>query len=397
METKEIKTIKLRRGKEESLERHHPWVFSGAIQQLPDGLEEGDLVRVVTGAGDLVGVGHWQIGSISVRMLAFGAESLPDDFFDTRLRDAWLLRRALGLIRQDNNSFRLVHGEGDYIPGLIVDVYADTAVVQAHTPGMHFMRRRVAQALTELPGLPVKNVYYKSETTLPFKARLDPVNEYLAGGYEGSVALENGLRFNIDWLRGQKTGFFLDQRSNRALLEHYARGRKVLNMFCYTGGFSVYALRGGAELVHSVDSSTKAIALTEANADLNFPADRRHEAFATDAFRYLDDMANGAYDLVILDPPAFVKHRGALQNGLRGYRRLNAQAFRKIAPGGVLFTFSCSQLVSKDMFRMSVFSAAEQAGRRVRILHQLTQAPDHPVDICHPEGEYLKGLVLYVE
>lgn len=392
-----MKTIKLRKGKEESLLRHHPWVFSGAIASLPDGLEEGDLVRVESFGGENIGVGHWQIGSIAVRMLAFGDKELPDDYFPSRLLNAWKLRRELGLISDRNNSFRLVHGEGDFLPGLIVDVYADTAVMQAHSPGMHFQRREIAQALTELPGLPVKNVYYKSETTLPYKARLDPVDEYLAGGYEGSVAMENGLRFNIDWLRGQKTGFFLDQRDNRALLEHYAHGRKVLNMFCYTGGFSVYALRGGAELVHSVDSSTKAIALTEANADLNFPGDKRHEAYATDAFRYLDDMKKDSYDLIILDPPAFVKHRGALQNGLRGYRRLNAAAFNKIAPGGLLFTFSCSQLVSKDMFRMSVFSAAAQSGRNVRILHQLTQAPDHPVDISHPEGEYLKGLVLSVD
>lgn len=392
-----MKTIKLRKGKEESLLRHHPWVFSGAIASLPDGLEEGDMVRVESFGGENIGVGHWQIGSIAVRMLAFGEKELPDDYFPSRLLNAWKLRRELGLISDRNNSFRLVHGEGDFLPGLIVDVYADTAVMQAHSPGMHFQRREIAQALTELPGLPIKNVYYKSETTLPYKARLDPVDEYLAGGYEGSVAMENGLRFNIDWLRGQKTGFFLDQRDNRALLEHYAHGRKVLNMFCYTGGFSVYALRGGAELVHSVDSSTKAIALTEANADLNFPGDKRHEAYATDAFRYLDDMEKDSYDLIILDPPAFVKHRGALQNGLRGYRRLNAAAFNKIAPGGLLFTFSCSQLVSKDMFRMSVFSAAAQSGRNVRILHQLTQAPDHPVDISHPEGEYLKGLVLSVD
>lgn len=392
-----LKSIRLRKGKEESLMRRHPWVFSGAIQSLPDAIEEGDLVRVETYEGETIGVGHWQIGSIAVRMLDFGVENLPDDFFASRLRDAWQLRRRLGLIRSDNNSFRLIHGEGDFIPGLIVDVYADTAVMQAHSPGIHFCRRTIAGALTELPGLPIKNVYYKSETTLPYKAHLDPVDEYLAGSYEGSVAIENGLRFNIDWLRGQKTGFFLDQRSNRALLEQYADGRKVLNMFCYTGGFSVYAMRGGAELVHSVDSSTKAIALTEANIDLNYPSDNRHEAFATDAFRFLDDMDASTYDLIVLDPPAFVKHRGALQNGLRGYRRLNAKAFEKITPGGLLFTFSCSQLVNKDMFRMSVFSAAAQAGRKVRILHQLTQAPDHPVDICHPEGEYLKGLVLYVE
>ncbi len=379
------------------MQRHHPWVFSGAIQSLPEGLEEGDLVIVETSSGETVGVGQWQIGSIAVRMLLFGATALPDDFFAVRLRNAWQMRKDLNLIRSDNDAFRLVHGEGDYLPGLIVDVYGNTAVMQAHTPGIHFMRRRIAGALTELPGLPIKNVYYKSETTLPYKAHLDPVNEYLAGDFDGALATENGLRFNIDWLRGQKTGFFLDQRENRSLLQQYAHGRKVLNMFCYTGGFSVYALRGNAQLVHSVDSSTKAIALTEANVDLNFPGDKRHEAYATDAFRFLDDMEDSAYDLIILDPPAFVKHRGAIQNGLRGYRRLNTAALRKIAPGGILFTFSCSQLVNKDMFRMSVFSAAEQAGRKVRILHQLTQAPDHPVDICHPEGEYLKGLVLYVQ
>lgn len=392
-----MKTIRLRKGKEESLQRHHPWVFSGAIQSLPEGLEEGDLVIVETSSGETVGVGQWQIGSIAVRMLLFGATALPDDFFAVRLRNAWQMRKDQNLIRPDNDAFRLVHGEGDYLPGLIVDVYGNTAVMQAHTPGIHFMRRRIAGALTELPGLPIKNVYYKSETTLPYKAHLDPVNEYLAGDFDGALATENGLRFNIDWLRGQKTGFFLDQRENRSLLQQYAHRRKVLNMFCYTGGFSVYALRGNAQLVHSVDSSTKAIALTEANVDLNFPGDKRHEAYATDAFRFLDDMEDSAYDLIILDPPAFVKHRGAIQNGLRGYRRLNTAALRKIAPGGILFTFSCSQLVNKDMFRMSVFSAAEQAGRKVRILHQLTQAPDHPVDICHPEGEYLKGLVLYVQ
>ena len=379
------------------MQRHHPWVFSGAIQSLPEGLEEGDLVIVETSSGETVGVGQWQIGSIAVRMLLFGATALPDDFFAVRLHNAWQMRKDLNLIRPDNDAFRLVHGEGDYLPGLIVDVYGNTAVMQAHTPGIHFMRRRIAGALTELPGLPIKNVYYKSETTLPYKAHLDPVNEYLVGDFDGALATENGLRFNIDWLRGQKTGFFLDQRENRSLLQQYAHGRKVLNMFCYTGGFSVYALRGNAQLVHSVDSSTKAIALTEANVDLNFPGDKRHEAYATDAFRFLDDMEDSAYDLIILDPPAFVKHRGAIQNGLRGYRRLNTAALRKIAPGGILFTFSCSQLVNKDMFRMSVFSAAEQAGRKVRILHQLTQAPDHPVDICHPEGEYLKGLVLYVQ
>ena len=392
-----LPVIRLRKGKNESLQRQHPWIFSGAIATLPEGLEEGDLVRIETAEGETVGVGHWQIGSIAVRMLEFGTDTLDADYFSRRLLGAWRLRQRLGLLSDSNNCFRLVHGEGDFLPGLIVDIYADTAVVQAHSPGMHFSRMEIAAALTELPGLPVKNVYYKSETTLPYKAHLDPVNDYLAGSYEGSVALENGLKFNIDWLRGQKTGFFVDQRENRELLRRYAPGRDVLNMFCYTGGFSVYALSGGASTVHSVDSSTKAIALTEANVELNFGKDSRHEAFATDAFRFLADMERDRYDLMVLDPPAFVKRRGALKNGLTGYRRLNAAAFEKIRSGGVLFTFSCSQLVSKEMFRMAVFSAARQADRRVRILHQLTQAPDHPVDICHPEGEYLKGLVLYVE
>jgi 23S rRNA (cytosine1962-C5)-methyltransferase len=375
------KIIRLKKGKDESLARRHPWVFSGAINH----------------GGELIGCGHYQIGSIAVRMLEFGADTLPDDFFSSRLCNAWELRKLLGLVSERNNCFRLVHGEGDYLPGLIVDVYGDTAVVQAHSPGMHFCRFDIAGALTELPGLNIKNVYYKSETTLPFKAHLDPVNDYIAGSYEGSVALENGLKFNIDWLRGQKTGFFVDQRDNRSLLEKYARGKRVLNMFCYTGGFSVYAMRGGAEYVHSVDSSAKAIALTDANIEMNFPGDTRHESFATDAFRFLSDMEDDSYNLIILDPPAFVKHRGALKNGLTGYRRINAKAFEKISKGGILFTFSCSQLVSKEMFRLTVFSAAAQAGRKVRILHQLTQSPDHPIDICHPEGEYLKGLVLYVE
>jgi 23S rRNA (cytosine1962-C5)-methyltransferase len=391
------KIIRLKKGKDESLARRHPWVFSGAIASLPDDLEEGDLVSVVNHGGELIGCGHYQIGSIAVRMLEFGADTLPDDFFSSRLCNAWELRKLLGLVSERNNCFRLVHGEGDYLPGLIVDVYGDTAVVQAHSPGMHFCRFDIAGALTELPGLNIKNVYYKSETTLPFKAHLDPVNDYIAGSYEGSVALENGLKFNIDWLRGQKTGFFVDQRDNRSLLEKYARGKRVLNMFCYTGGFSVYAMRGGAEYVHSVDSSAKAIALTDANIEMNFPGDTRHESFATDAFRFLSDMEDDSYNLIILDPPAFVKHRGALKNGLTGYRRINAKAFEKISKGGILFTFSCSQLVSKEMFRLTVFSAAAQAGREVRILHQLTQSPDHPIDICHPEGEYLKGLVLYVE
>ena len=391
--------IKLKRGKEESLQRFHPWVFSGAVAAFPKGLEEGDVVEVHTADGSLVGIGHYQIGSIVVRMLEFGsARAIDVDFFAERLAAAFRLRQDLGLVRpDDNNAYRLVHGEGDFLPGLVVDIYGTTAVVQAHSPGMHFCRDIIARALTELPGLAVANVYYKSETTLPYKAQLDPQNTYIIGDYSGSVAVENGLKFNIDWLRGQKTGFFVDQRDNRALLEHYSRGRRVLNMFCYTGGFSVYAMRGGAELVHSVDSSAKAVDLTRANVELNFPGDSRHTAFDEDAFKFLADIERHAYDLIVLDPPAFAKHRSALRNALIGYRRLNARAFEQIAPGGILFTFSCSQAVSREQFRLAVFTAAAQTGRRVRILHQLTQPADHPISIYHPEGEYLKGLILQVE
>lgn len=393
----EYKKITLRKGKEESLSRRHPWVFSGAVARIDDGIEEGDRVTVVTADGDLIGTGHYQIGSIAVRMLAFGDEKVDEAFFASRLKDAMRLRKTLGLIRPDNNCYRLVHGEGDFLPGLIVDIYGDTAVMQAHSPGMHFERLIIANALTELTDAHIRNVYYKSDTTLPYKAHLDPQNDYIAGCYDGSLAIENGLKFNIDWLRGQKTGFFIDQRDNRRLLQQYAAGRDVLNMFCYTGGFSVYALRGGAAKVDSVDSSAKAAALTDANVELNFPGDTRHTTHAVDAFKFLADMEKDAYDLIVLDPPAFAKHRAALKRGLLGYRRLNAKAFEKIRPGGILFTFSCSQVVTREQFRLAVFSAAVGTGRRVRILHQLTQPADHPIDICHPEGEYLKGLVLYVE
>ncbi|MDE6629730.1 MAG: class I SAM-dependent rRNA methyltransferase [Muribaculaceae bacterium] len=394
-----MKELRLKRGKEESLDRFHPWVFSGALADSmpPSGVEEGDVVKVTASDGRLIGVGHFQIGSIAVRMLDFGDTPVDDAFFASRLTDALRMRQALGLARPDNNAYRLVHGEGDFLPGLVVDVYGPTAVVQAHSPGMHFVRMQVAEALVGLPGLGVRNVYYKSDTTLPFKAHLDPQNAYLIGEAETSVATENSLQFNIDWLRGQKTGFFLDQRDNRALLQHYSCGRRVLNMFCYTGGFSVYALRGEASLVHSVDSSEKAITLTDANVRLNFGEEPRHRSYAEDAFKFLDAMEADAYDLIVLDPPAFAKHRTALRNALRGYQRLNAKAFRKIAPGGILFTFSCSQAVSREQFRLAVFSAAAESRRRIRILHQLTQPADHPVNIYHPEGEYLKGLVLYVE
>ncbi len=392
-----MKTIRLKPGKEDSLLRWHPWVFSGAIASLPQDLEEGETVRVEAADGRVLGTGHFQIGSIAVRILQMGDAPLADDFYSQRLRDAFALRRTLGLMRPDNNCFRLVHGEGDFLPGLVVDIYGDTAVMQAHSPGMHFARHELAQALTDLPDARIRNVYYKSETTLPFKARLDPENEYLVGAYDGNIALENGLRFNIDWMRGQKTGFFVDQRDNRSLLEKYADGRTVLNMFCYTGGFSVYAMRGGALKVDSVDSSAKAAALTDANIALNFPDDPRHTTHAVDAFKFLTDMEPNKYDLIILDPPAFAKHRSALKNGLIGYRKLNAKAFEKIKPGGILFTFSCSQVVTREAFRMAVFTAAAKSGRNVRLLHQLTQPADHPVNFAHPEGEYLKGLVLQVD
>ena len=392
-----MKEVILKKGKDESLRRWHPWVFSGAISHLPDNLEEGERVMVLTSDREPIGTGHFQIGSIAVRMLTFGPDAPGEGFFAERLTNAFRLRQALGLIRDDNDCFRLVHGEGDFLPGLVIDIYGDTAVMQSHSPGMHRERAAIAEALVGIPHARIKNVYYKSETTLPYMARLEPQNGYLIGRYDGSVATENGLMFNIDWLKGQKTGFFLDQRDNRALLEKYAAGREVLNMFCYTGGFSVYALRGGAKRVVSVDSSSKAIALTSANASLNFPDDTRHEAVATDAFKYLSDMKKDEFDLIILDPPAFAKHRGALHNALKGYTRLNLKAFEKIQRGGILFTFSCSQVVTREQFRLAVFTAAAQSGRKVRILHQLTQPADHPVDIAHPEGEYLKGLVLYVE
>ena len=389
--------ITLHRGKDESLRRFHPWVFSGAIAREPRNLEEGAVVEVHDSEGAFLGVGHFQPSTISVRILSFQPENIDSDFFSRRLNEAFALRRTLGLVRPDNTAFRLVHGEGDFLPGLVVDIYGDTAVMQAHSVGMHNSRMEIALALTQLDGLTLRNVFYKSETTLAIAADRDQPNGYLIGGNADATALENGLEFHIDWLKGQKTGFFVDQRDNRSLLERFAAGRRVLNMFCYTGGFSVYALRGGAKEVVSVDSSAKAVALTDANVGLNFPGDTRHRSEAVDAFDFLDNMPSGAYDLIVLDPPAFAKHRGAVRNALRGYQKLNAKAFAKIATGGVLFTFSCSQAVDKEQFRLAVFSAAAQTGRRVRILHQLTQPADHPVNIYHPEGEYLKGLILYVE
>ena len=419
-------TIYLKSHKEESLKRFHPWVFSGAIARVvldaahkaPEP-EEGELVAVRSAANEILGVGHWQIGSIAVRILAFGVETLPAGFWRERIRAAFQMREAIGLIQKENNTFRLIHGEGDFLPGLIVDVYAETAVIQAHSVGIHVCRNEIAEAiLAEVPQ--VQNIYYKSDDTLPFKAPVegervgwlkepsDPYREAdrsTAGRLEAPStgeefwSVENGLQFRIDWLRGQKTGFFIDQRENRALVERYAKDKDVLNMFCYTGGFSLYALRGGAKTVDSVDVSQKAIDLVNINVAKNFPSATNHTAVAADAFEYLTaQKAQGrTYDLIILDPPAFAKHRDAVKNALRGYQRINAKAIEMIRPGGILFTFSCSQAVDKEAFRLAVFSAAAQVGRKVRILHQLHQPQDHPINIYHPEGEYLKGLVLYVE
>jgi 23S rRNA (cytosine1962-C5)-methyltransferase len=394
-----MKEIRLKRGKEESLRRFHPWVFSGAIASIDEGVGEGEVVRVLTNSGDFIAVGHYQQGSIAVRVLSFSDVEINSDFWASRLMSALEMRIAIGLAdQQQNDSYRLVHGEGDNLPGLIIDVYGKTAIMQAHSIGMHLVRKEIARQLMTVMKGRIEHVYYKSETTLPFMTA-DDMSGFLAGGSDENIGIENGLKFRVDWLRGQKTGFFIDQRENRSLLEHYAKGKRVLNMFCYTGGFSFYAMRGGAELVHSVDSSAKAIELTKQNVELNFPGDSRHEAYCEDAFKFLEGIgkATAGYNLIILDPPAFAKHRGALHNALKGYTRLNQKAFEKIEKGGIIFTFSCSQVVTKDHFRNAVFTAAALAKRKVRILHQLHQPADHPINIYHPEGEYLKGLVLYVE
>lgn len=392
-----MKKIYLKKGKEESLNRFHPWVFSGAIAKMDEGIEEGDTVNVIQHNGDFIATGHYQIGSIAVRVLSFKDKEITKDFWKEHLNTALQVRIVSGMADSEtNNTYRLVHGEGDFLPGLVIDCYGKTAVMQAHSVGMHYNRFEVAEALMAVMGRRIENIYYKSETTLPYKADLKQENGFIVGSTPDDIATENGLLFHVDWLRGQKTGFFVDQRENRALVEHYAKGRKVLNMFCYTGGFSFYAMRGGAELVHSVDSSEKAISLTNKNVELNFSNDKRHAAFCEDAFKFLDKNEN-VYDLIVLDPPAFAKHRGALHNALKGYTRLNLKALQQIKSGGILFTFSCSQVVTKENFRNAVFTACAQSGRKVRILHQLHQPADHPINIYHPEGEYLKGLVLYVE
>lgn len=403
-----MKQAYLKVGKDESLCRFHPWVFSGAIHHFSDSPEEGEVIEVMATKKKkdeqgfeykYIATGHYQIGSIMIRVLSFDHESIDQPFYEQRLLSAFKLRQSIGLAGANSHTtaYRLVHGEGDNLPGLVIDIYGKTAVMQAHSVGMHHDRHIIAQALKNILGASIENVFYKSETTLPYKAELEQENGFLIGGNTDNLASEDGLSFHVDWLKGQKTGFFIDQRENRKLLESYASNRRILNMFCYTGGFSFYAMRGGASLVHSVDSSQKAIDLTNANVNLNFPNDSRHQAFAEDAFKFLDNCKQNEYDLIILDPPAFAKHRDALRNAMKGYARLNQKAFEKIRPGGILFTFSCSQVITKENFRTAVFTASAQAKRNVRILHQLHQPADHPINMFHPEGEYLKGLVLYVE
>ncbi len=392
----ETPTIILKSGKDQSLKRFHPWVFSGAIKKIKGDVYEGQIVRVVSNHDEFLGLGHYQIGSIAVRILSFEETIIDDSFWFNKLKKAIQFREKMGLLNFfHTNVLRLVHAEGDGLPGLIIDYYNGTAVLQMHSVGMFENRNVIVECLKKILGNKLTAIYDKSENTLPFKAKIEPKNEYLLGERSEIVVKENDLQFTINWEEGQKTGFFIDQRENRKLVETYSNNRKVLNMFCYTGGFSAYALRGGASFVHSVDSSQNAINQTDTNISLNFE-NGRHKSFCTDAFSYLDNM-DESYDLIILDPPAFAKHNDVLHNALQGYKRLNFKAFTKIKKGGVLFTFSCSQVVSKENFRKSVFVAAANAGREVKILHQLSQPPDHPVNIFHPEGEYLKGLVLHVE
>ena len=392
-----MSTIVLTAGKERSSYRLDPWVFSGAIAKKDNDIQEGDVVKVYDHDNEFLAVGHYQIGSIAVRVLSFKEETIDYPFWVERIRQAHHTRVAIGLATASNNNvFRLVHGEGDDLSGLIVDYYAGVAVVQFHTVGMYKAREEITKALLEVMGDKITAIYDKSEGTLPYKAGLNPENGYLYGHTDNFIATENGLKFNVDWLEGQKTGFFIDQRENRSLLEQYSQGKNVLNMFCYTGGFSFYAMRGGAKLVHSVDASARAIELTNQNVELNFPGDSRHEAFVEDAFKFLNQ-SHDKYDLIILDPPAFAKHQNVLDNAIQGYKKLNRKGIEVVKPGGIIFTFSCSQVMTKDLFRQTVFTAAANTGRKVKILHQLTQPADHPISIYHPEGEYLKGLVLYVE
>ena len=382
--------------------RRHPWVFSGAIDHIAEGekaLTEGDVVDVITKGGEFIARGHYQIGSIAVRVLTFDEEAIDAKWWEERIAHAKALRESLGMINNaDTTCYRLVHGEGDLLPGLVVDIYGRTAVVQCHSVGMYHSRLHIAEAIRKAYGEQIEAIYDKSSQTLPFKADLGAIDGYLWGRSENpdAVVLENGLKFKVNWEEGQKTGFFIDQRVNRDLVRQYSRGRKVLNTFCYTGGFSVAALAGGATEVVSIDLSERAVKLADENVRLNFGAEAKHQAIACNAVEYLKDI-DSDYDLIILDPPAFAKHHKVLGNALQGYKKINARALQKIRPGGILFTFSCSQAVSRELFRTTIFTAAAIAGRKVRIIGQLTQPADHPINIYHPEGEYLKGLVVYVE
>lgn len=393
------KKIYLKKGKEESLLRRHPWVFSGAIGRVSEQIEEGEIVDVLSHSGEFIARGHSQVGSIAVRVLSFEQEKIDQQWWNSRIGSALAVRQTLGLTDDPQTTcYRLVHGEGDNLPGLVIDIYGSTAVVQCHSVGMYLSLDSIVAALRENYGDSLGAIYNKSSQTMPYKAEIEVEDGYLWGSGEGEeVVLEGGHKFAVNWAKGQKTGFFIDQRANRALVAKYAKGRNLLNTFCYTGGFSIYALAGGAKSVTSVDSSGLAVELVERNVALNFPNGAPHRSAAMDTFDFLRTTEDGEYDLIILDPPAFAKHHKVLGNALQGYKRLNARAMEKIAKGGILFTFSCSQAVSKEQFRLAVFSAAAIAGRKVRILHQLTQPTDHPINIYHPEGEYLKGLVLYVE
>ena len=395
--------IYLKKGREESLLRFHPWVFSGAVAQIVGNPAEGDIVGVYGSDGKFLASGHYQIGSIAVRILSFDSDVLAPGFWEEMISRALAVRVAAGLASGEGNTncYRLVHGEGDNLPGLIIDYYDGVCVMQAHSVGMFRSRKQIAEALISVYGSSLKAVYDKSSGTAPFKAGLDLVDGYLyrAEGFtdDEQMVLENGNRFLVNWTEGQKTGFFLDQRENRALVGRYAKGRNVLNLFCYTGGFSVYALANGATHVDSVDSSRKAMDMVARNVELNGFGPSVHTGYCADAIDFLRDVPEDKYDLIIVDPPAFAKHRGALSNALRAYQRLNASAISKVAPGGLVFTFSCSQVVDREAIALAVFSAAAETGRAVRIVGRLGQPADHAVNIYHPEGAYLKGLLLYVE
>jgi len=389
--------IILKSGKDQSIYRKHPWIFSGAIKKIVGPVNEGDLVRVFDNKDNFLALGHYQIGSIAVRVISFKPVEIDQDFWDKKIEQAYNLRHMLGLTdNPETNAYRFCNGEGDGIPGLIIDYYNGLLVTQIHSVGIYHALPEIVNSLQRILGSRLSGIYNKSSSTLPFKADLNPEDKYLLGSTGEKEILENGLTFLLDPEGGQKTGFFIDQRENRNLLGSYSRGRRVLNAFGYTGGFSAYALKNGAESVHTIDSSQPAIELADENIRRNFGEDGRHETCCTDAFEFLKEPDN-RFNLIIIDPPAFAKHQNVLHNALQGYKRLNSLAFQHIEPGGILFTFSCSQVVSKENFRKSVFAAAANTGRNIRILHQLTQPADHPVSIYHPEGEYLKGLVLHVE